>query len=222
MFDQLPRPDQFGRILAQPEFNGFYGGVDLFPERVEAQIPVAAAALAGLARKIPENPYLQVILASTDPSYPRTPEAQLAAFNAFLAVGHLAALEEAKPQPDRELIRLIEDVYSVFRFQPHVLMHFWAGGLDARNPHVRGTVTYFNELCVDPVFWMLHGELDRLWYSWERTHPGLAPGLDGDDAVFQPIRPRHGAWCGGGRRYVLPELTDHSSLTYRYDRTYSV
>ena len=29
-------------------------------------------------------------------------EAQLAAFNAFLAIGHLASLEAAKPRPDRE------------------------------------------------------------------------------------------------------------------------
>jgi hypothetical protein len=43
------------------------------------------------------------------------------------------------------------------------VLNFWAAGLDPRNPNVRGTVSYFNELTVDPVFWMLHGELDRIW-----------------------------------------------------------
>jgi hypothetical protein len=222
VFDKLPQPDQIGRIMANPLFPAFYAGIDLLPERVDAQIPAAAAALAALARKLPGNPHLAIVLAATDPAYPRDPESQLRAFNAFLAIGHLASVEAAKRDPDRELIALIRTVYSVFRFQPHILLHFWAGGLDARNPNVRGTVTYFNELCVDPAFWMLHGELDRIWYSWERTHPGEVPPLDKDDAVFQPLLPSEGAWYGGGHTYQLAELLDHRGLAYRYDRPFTV
>jgi hypothetical protein len=73
-------------------------------------------------------------------------------------------------------------------------------------------VSYFNELAVDPVFWMLHGELDRIWYSWETSHTGVPPPTD-EDAVFQPLRPGEGRWYGGGRTYALSELVDHQALT---------
>ena len=222
VFNKLQAADQVGRIVAHDEFIPFYQSIDLLPEVVPAQLPVAKDALAALTRKLPGNRYLAVILAFLDPAYPKDPNSVLAAFNALLAVGHLASLEEVKPQPDRELISLIVDVYSAFRFMPHPLLHFWAGGLDARNPNVRGTVTYFNELCVDPAFWMLHGELDRYWYTWERSHPGLTPPLSKDDAVFQPLLPDEGAWYGGGRAYQLAELTDHAGLGYTYDRLFTV
>jgi hypothetical protein len=221
VFDTLPPADQIGRVLAHDDFAGFYQAIDLLPEIVAAQVPAAKQALAALAVKIPDNPHLQLILAFTDPAYPRDAESQLAAFNAFLAIGHLASLEAAKPRPDRELIRLIKTLYSAFRFPPHLVLHFWAAGLNPRNPNVRGTVSYFNELCVDPVFWMLHGELDRIWYTWETSHAGLPP-LAGEDAVFQPLRPEEGRWYGGGRTYALTELVDHQALAYRYDTLYTV
>jgi hypothetical protein len=221
VFDQLPPVDQIGRILAHDDFVSFYQAIDLLPEIVQEQAPAAKQALAALAVKIPDNPHLQLILAFIDPAYPKDAESQLAAFNAFLAIGHLASLEAAKPRPDRELIRLIKTLYSAFRFPPHLVLHFWAAGLDPRNPNVRGTVSYFNELCVDPVFWMLHGELDRIWYTWETTHAGVPP-LQDKDAIFQPLRPEEGRWYGGGRTYTLNQLVDHQALAYEYDTLYTV
>jgi hypothetical protein len=221
VFDKLPPTDQIGRILSHDDFVGFHQAIDLVPEIVASQVPEAKQALATLAQKIPDNPDLQTILAATDPAYPRDAKSQLNAFNAFLAIGHLASLEAAKPRPDRELIGLIKSVYSAFRFPPYLVLHFWAAGLDPRNPNVRGTVSYFNELAVDPVFWMLHGELDRIWYTWETSHTGVPP-LAGNDAVFQPLRPEEGRWYGGGRTYSLAELVDHQALAYRYDALFSV
>ena len=220
-FDKLSPPDQFGRILAHEEFVDFYNAIDTLPEIVPSQIAEAKQSLIALAQKIPNDPNLQIILASLDPSYPKDAESQLAVFNAFLAVGHLACLEDAKRRPDQELIRLILSIYSVFRFPPHVVPHFWAGGLNPRNPNVRGTVSYFNELAVEPVFWMLHNELDRVWYTWSTTHGGIPP-LDGPDAVFQPLLPEEGAWYGGGRTYQLAELVDLDALPYRFDALYTV
>jgi hypothetical protein len=221
VFDKLPPADQIGRVVARDDFVSFYQAIDLLPEIVQEQAPAAKQALAALAQKIPDNPHLQLILAFIDPAYPKDAEAQLAAFNAFLAIGHLANLEAAKPRPDRELIRLIKTLYSAFRFPPHLVLHFWAAGLDPRNPNVRGTVSYFNELTVDPVFWMLHGELDRIWYTWETTHTGVPP-LQDADAVFQPLRPEEGRWYGGGRTYTLDQLVDHQALAYTYDALYRV
>jgi hypothetical protein len=100
-------------------------------------------------------------------------------------------------------------------------MHLWAGGLDPTNAAVRGTVTYFQELAVDPVFWMLHTELDRYWYTWEKTHTDK-PTLSGDDAIFRPLDEHDGAWYRGGKEYTLDELTAHERLPYRYDAPFTV
>jgi hypothetical protein len=99
-------------------------------------------------------------------------------------------------------------------------MHLWAGGLDPADAAVRGTVTYFQELAVDPVFWMLHTELDRYWYTWETRHDEK-PALTGDDALFQPIGEQSGAWYGGGSEYGLDELTAHAALPYAYDALFT-
>jgi hypothetical protein len=215
VFDQLPQPDQIARVLAHDDFTGFYNALDLIPELVLAALPGAKEGLETLARKVPDNPHLQTVIAATDPAYPKDAASQLAAFNALLGVGYLATSEAARPDPDQELIDAVEAVYAVFRFPPHIVLHFWAGGLDPANPDVRGTVTYFNELTVDPVFWMLHAELDRYWYTWEQSH-AEAPPLQGEDAVFQPLRPEEGAWYGGGRRYALGDLAGTAGLPYRY------
>lgn len=38
----------------------------------------------------------------------------------------------------------------------------------------------------DPVFWMHHAEIDRLWWVWQSAHPGLNPPLAGAAAVMDP------------------------------------
>ncbi len=221
VFDKLPPAEQIGRALAHPEWLNFYNAIDNNLEIVTENVERAKRGLAGLAVKIPSDPNLQLVLQALDPSYPKDPASQLAVFNAFLAVGFLASLEDAKLFPDVVLIRLIKDVYSAFRFQPHLLLHFWAGGLNPKNPNIRGTASYFNELVVEPAFWMLHNELDRIWYTWETTNKGIPP-LTGDDAVFQPLLQEEGAWYGGGKTYQLATLVDHSAIPYEFDTLFTV
>jgi tyrosinase len=38
----------------------------------------------------------------------------------------------------------------------------------------------------DPVFWLHHAEVDRLWHIWQTTHPDAAPPLTGADSVMDP------------------------------------
>ena len=216
LFDRLPAQDQVGRMLARTDFNSFLQALDVVPELVQSALPAAKLGLQTLTRKLPGNADLQRVIAATDPSYPKDPASQLAAFNSLMAVGYEATSEAARDNPDRELIAGVEAVFAVFRFPPHLVLHFWAGGLDPDNPAVRGTVTYFNELTVEPVFWMLHTELDRYWYTWEQAHAG-GPALQGADAVFQPLTRREAARYGGGRAYQLAELTGPANLPYRYD-----
>jgi hypothetical protein len=217
VFDRLPQPDHVSRVLAHDDFTGFYNALDVAFETVPEALPGAKAGLETLVRKVPGNADVQLVVAATQPDYPKDGASQLAAFNALLGVGYLAPAETAKAQPDQELIAAVEAVYAAFRFQPHFVMHFWAGGLNPRNPDVRGTVSYFNELAVDPLFWMLHTELDRWWYTWEQSHTGEPPLEGDDDTVFQPLTRRQGAWYGGGRRYKLTRLTGAKGLPYRYD-----
>ncbi len=216
LFDRTPPLDQISRMLAQPDFNSFLQALDVAPEIVQSALPGAKVGLTALTRMLPGNTDLQTVIAATSPDYPKDAASQLAAFNALMAVGHLATTEATKRRPDRALIAAVEAVFAVFRFPPHFALHFYVGGLHPRNADVRGTVTYFNELAVEPAFWMLHAELDRYWFTWDESHDGV-PALQGDDALFQPLRRSEGAWYGGGRRYDLAELADTSRLPYRYD-----
>ena len=38
----------------------------------------------------------------------------------------------------------------------------------------------------DPVFWMHHAEIDRLWWVWQQTHAGQNPPLAGAAATMDP------------------------------------
>jgi Common central domain of tyrosinase len=217
MFDKLPPVEQIQRILANDTFLGFYNALDVIPETVQDRMPALQAAGAVLDRKISNDPDWLRVKTALDPNAPKDPASQLALFNSFLALGYKATVERVKSRPDRELYGAIKSMFDAFRFPPHLVLHFWAGGVDPKNPDLRGTITYFNELVVDPVFWMLHTELDRLWYTWGASHAG-GPELTGEDATFQPITPLEGRWYGGGRLYRLGELTNLSALPYRYDK----
>ncbi len=38
----------------------------------------------------------------------------------------------------------------------------------------------------DPVFWLHHGEVDRLWHIWQRQHDSAHPALTGNDRIMDP------------------------------------
>jgi hypothetical protein len=38
----------------------------------------------------------------------------------------------------------------------------------------------------DPIFWMHHGEVDRMWALWQIKNPGKGPILSGKDATMDP------------------------------------
>lgn len=218
VFDTLQTPDYVGRILAKTEFTEFYDALDGTPEILTQNYPKAQAGLQVLKMKLPDDPAVQTLIDSFS-APPGSGGDGEETVNALFEIGWEAAVEAAKPAPDAAIVGAVKDVYSLFNFMPHLRMHLWAGGLDPSNADVRGTVTYFNELCVDPVFWMLHGEVDRTWYTWESVNSGKPP-LTGDDAIFNPLRESEGAFYGGGETYTLDELTDHDALPYTYDELF--
>ncbi|WP_437321828.1 tyrosinase family protein [Sorangium sp. So ce385] len=215
VFDTLPAPEHIGRILAEGTFADFYDALDVTPELRVESYPRARSALSVLEAKLPDSAAVRALIDafSQPPSGSQSGEETT---NALFEIGWIGAVEAQKAAPDQELVGAVKDVYSLFNFMPHVRMHLWAGGLDPANADVRGTVTYFNELTVDPVFWMLHGELDRTWYTWEKAHADEPP-LEGDDRSFSPLTASEGAWYGGGKAHTLDELTAHGGLPYTYD-----
>jgi len=120
------------------------------------------------------------------------------------------------PTLPKETADLLAQVLTVYQVAPHGMMHFYAGGQDPNPkegcPPTHGTVVLFQEVAVDPIFFMLHAEIDRVWYTWEKENEGI-PELTGDDALFRP-------WQGVDRVWKLEELVDHSQLPFTYDVLY--
>lgn len=84
-------------------------------------------------------------------------------------------------------------------FGAHNLVHVW----------FNGTMSNVPTAPADPMFWMHHAEIDRLWWIWQQTHTGQNPTVSGADAALDPW-PEH--------------VTDVLNIAtgnhpYRYDRT---
>ncbi len=59
---------------------------------------------------------------------------------------------------------------------PHGRVHNWCNG----------TMSNINFSPVDPLFWLHHAEIDRLWSVWQASNPGQNPSLAGSDRIMAP------------------------------------
>ena len=73
--------------------------------------------------------------------------------------------------------------------------HAWVGGI----------MNNTSSSPTDPIFWLHHAEVDRLWEIWRQTHPAPAPLLTGSNLVMDP-------WAES-----YTNLLNISALGYRYD-----
>jgi hypothetical protein len=220
-FDRLPQSAQVAGIIDHDDFPAFYRAVEAEPTIVPSAVPAAKQALAALDRRFPGNADIKTVVETVNRSpeelkaAAQDPDATMKLLDAAFGVGYLATAEAAKPHPDQDLISTVHTAGAAIISPPHVILHLWAAGIDPANPTVRGTVSNFNELTVDPLFWMIHTELDRWWFTWEQSHTGPPP-LTGEDTQFQPVRPEQGARYGGGRLYTLSDLAPTQRLPYGY------
>ena len=78
----------------------------------------------------------------------------------------------------------------------HGSVHIWVGG----------TMSDASVSPADPVFWLYHGNLDRLWWAWYNSAQGnhQNPSLTGADALMDP-------WT-----YTEPDTRNISPLGYTY------
>ena len=79
---------------------------------------------------------------------------------------------------------------------PHNRVHGWVGG---RMNDIRYSPA-------DPVFWLHHAEVDRIWHIWQQEHQGLGTTITGPDAVLDP-------WTES-----TTELEDIGALGYAYQQ----
>lgn len=136
-------------------------------------------------------------------------------FNIFNFPGTGGDIALALASPDYTSFRQVEG--------PHGAPHVWVGGF-VGNSRIAPS---------DPVFWLIHSNVDRLWAQWQQQH-GSTPG-------FQPFLPLSGGptghnlndtmwpWNGTTTPFgILPwtvapeavrpaDLLDHRSLGYLYD-----
>jgi len=80
----------------------------------------------------------------------------------------------------------------------HDLVHVWFGR--------RGTMYALNRAPADPIFWMHHANIDRLWWEWhaKARGPQTEPTLQGRDAIMDP-------W-----RFAEPDTRDIAHFKYEY------
>lgn len=99
--------------------------------------------------------------------------------------GMTYSVERAPKDPS--MLPSPEEVHAVAALNPayvdftllmeylHNRVHNWVGGtmIDPEAP-------------ADPLFWMLHAEIDRVWHAWQLRNPTQHPVLVGADAVMDP------------------------------------
>jgi tyrosinase len=97
-------------------------------------------------------------------------------------------------------------------FALHNSVHRWVGG-------AMGAMASPN----DPVFWMHHCNIDRLWSDWIRSHQGQTPylpltggppGHNLYDSLIFHAEGQPAPWEGDDRP---ADVLDHHRLGYRYD-----
>jgi len=79
----------------------------------------------------------------------------------------------------------------------HGAVHVWVGG----------TMSFIPTAPADPIFWMHHANIDRLWWVWQQAHPGKNPSLAGTG----PTSPVMDPWS-----YTEAQTRDMLALGYEY------
>lgn len=118
-----------------------------------------------------------------DPSAPKLPTSQTIQATVMAKTDYRSftlALEGAQP------------------FGAHNLVHVW----------FHGTMSVVPTAPADPMFWMHHAEIDRLWAIWSAAHPGQQPTLAGHNATLDP-------WT---ESYTDVLGTSDAGYAYSYDR----
>lgn len=113
------------------------------------------------------------------------------------------------------------NVHGGVETQPHDMVHVLVGGSDPNDPQLPGLMSDPDTAGLDPIFWLHHANIDRLWEVWRRNPPShLDPSdskwLKGPASIgereFTMPKPDGKAW-----NYTPGDMTNLASLGYIYD-----
>jgi len=105
--------------------------------------------------------------------------------------------------------------------QPHDYVHGLVGGGDPQNPQLPGLMSDPDTAGLDPIFWLHHANIDRLWQVWRQNpatnvNPTDANWINGPasigERVFSMPMPDGQSWD-----YAPGDMVDLGSLGYTYD-----
>jgi len=96
------------------------------------------------------------------------------------------------------------------------------GGFSVEQPHnhvhmdVGWPMSSFQHAPFNPIFWLHHCNIDRLYEAWIQAYPGVR---DGDSSeAFTPFTTKlHGANVGSSYTYRLGDVWDVTALGYSFD-----
>lgn len=104
--------------------------------------------------------------------------------------------------------------------QPHDMVHVLVGGANPTNS-LPGLMSDPDTAALDPIFWLHHANIDRLWAAWNHGPPAhddpsartwlKGPANVGQRAFVMPM-PNGTTW-----QYMPAELVHLRALEYRYD-----
>jgi tyrosinase len=112
-------------------------------------------------------------------------------------------------------------VHGGVETQPHDWVHGLVGGSDPQDPQRPGLMSDPDTAGLDPIFWLHHANIDRLWAVWRQnpashvdpTDPNWVKGPSsfGERAFAMPM-PDGSTWS-----YLPGEMEDLATLDYTYD-----
>lgn len=111
--------------------------------------------------------------------------------------------------------------HGALETQPHDWVHGLVGGARNNDPNQPGLMSDPDTAGLDPIFWLHHANIDRLWESWNRsaashTNPTASKWLNWPPSAAQrgfvlPL-PANGTY-----RYMPKDVLSLASLGYEYD-----
>lgn len=112
-------------------------------------------------------------------------------------------------------------VHGGIESQPHDWVHGLVGGADPHRPHLPGLMSDPDTAALDPIFWLHHANIDRLWVSWNTGSPHRhdpvrrtwlkGPGSVGQRPFVMPM-PDGTDW-----KYAPQDVLQVRALGYDYD-----
>jgi tyrosinase len=112
-------------------------------------------------------------------------------------------------------------VHGGVETQPHDWVHGLVGGGDPKSPKLPGLMSDPDTAGLDPIFWLHHANIDRLWQVWRQNPPTdvnpaepnwiKGPGAIGERIFSMPM-PDGKPWD-----YKPGDMVDLGPLGYSYD-----